>query len=109
MIRRLLGLLIALAVGLLLAATNPSTSDFHHYFRDTIVAEARRSAGGRALVGLSDALSRIVGVDAVDAYVDRLLAGLQRADFLLFSVYSLDVEGERHLWVGACRRFVRLQ
>lgn len=103
--RGLFSLIAVLLIGIFLASTNPSMDDFHQYMRSSIAADAGRSLPGRVFVSLSSALKGLVGIDAIGAYTNQLLAGAHRSEYLALSVYTVDIAGQRYMWIGALKSF----
>lgn len=95
------GLLAGVLVTLALVAANPSPQDFKGYLRERIPAEARREGMG-GLVPAAGALGLL------DLASSAAASAAVRSDYLLFSIYRLDVQGRHYAWLGVARRFIPL-
>gem|GEM_PF-1752588 len=93
--RRVIILIVALAVAGTLYVTNPGRDEYVRWAIDKA-----QSGGGYYM-------SRMIGPEAAPMYVDRATVG---RDFLLFSLYYTTMEtGDNVVTLGICRQFVPLR
>lgn len=99
--RTLGGIIIGLLAAIFLSVTNPTMADFQQHLQAELKAGA---AGDR-----SDLLSTAVGTFTTWVATEHGKQTAARKDYLIFSLYTAQVGGKTHAWVGVAKRFYALQ
>jgi|GEM_PF-2505263 len=89
---------VALLAAILLAVTNPSTEEFHQCIRSKAEAPATEK-------GVLATLGSSLEAWLVTAYSKQTA---RRQDYTLFSIYTLELDGQKQRWIGILGRFLPL-
>jgi hypothetical protein len=106
-VRFLVGLAITLVAAMFMVLTNPTQDQFHTYYRGELEKAAVHGGYGGAV----EAAKRVqawTGFDAVGRLTKAVLIDATRKDYLLFSTYEIVQNGERSVWIGVFKQFIRV-
>lgn len=98
-------IILLVAVSALFVATNPSMDDYQNQVRSYIIKEVIRKSQKSSEASLGLALSPLLG-----RFAERLAARLTtRNDYVFFSIYTCEFEGERLKLLGILKNFIVLE
>ena len=101
--RVLVILVLVLAMGVWLAATNPTTDDYQAFIGDLMAQAVERVDGSTQAGGLIRQLFKSQGKQVVEAVIRP---NTLRHSYGLFSLFETRVMGTRVLVVGVVNRFI---
>ncbi|MBM4121199.1 MAG: DUF4359 domain-containing protein [Nitrospira sp.] len=101
--RVLVILVLVLAMGVWLAATNPTTDDYQAFIGDLMAQAVERVDGSTQAGGLIRQLFKSQGKQVVEAVIRP---NTLRHNYGLFSLFETRVMGTRVLVVGVVNRFI---
>jgi hypothetical protein len=101
--RALVTLVLVLAMGVWLAATNPTTEDYQAFIEDLMAQAVERVDGSTQAGGLIRQLFKSQGKQVVEAVIRP---NTLRHNYGFFSLFETRVMGARVLVVGVANRFI---
>jgi hypothetical protein len=86
--------IIVIVIALILFATNPSITQFKQYIKDDLKAQARTEGAGL--------LGELIAGPAT------FLSTTERSEYFLFSIYKINMLGEKHAYIGVINHFIKI-
>ncbi|HEY3366081.1 MAG TPA: hypothetical protein VGK74_13575 [Symbiobacteriaceae bacterium] len=91
--------IVALLAAIFLAITDPTMDDFHAHLTAELQHKTAESAKTDAA---SAAMSRLANWFATEYGMQQA----RRQDYVVFSLYSAEIDGQTQRWVGIVKQFV---
>jgi uncharacterized membrane protein len=90
------GWVIVIIIGVIFFATNPSEPQFKQYIKNDLISQSRSEGGS-----LSGALMELL------AGPTTYLSTTVRSEYYLFSIYEIDILGDKYKYIGIFNHFIR--